>query len=213
MDVNIYTEKCNLFLITELRINPMRCCSKLALIAPFPTKTEMWHAQKRKGVCQRGRGGGRLSLWPSVTVTVPQTHSWLMNLVTNERIVGLQLVMSCFISTTGWSLIFKFYHSGFEWTFYFPLYFIPFIKIADRWKFLRSHFRRPYQVKCKNHLKFRNIGLTVEQMSSSLLVFSLDFLLCLFWKHTSNLEIGLTCAFLIETHTSSKTTSLMPVLM
>lgn len=86
-----------------------------------------------------------------------------------------------------WSLIFRFYHSGFEWTFYLPLYFISFIKIAVGWKFL-SHFRRPDQVKCKNHLKFRNIGLTVEQMSDSLLVFSLDFLLCLFWKHTSNLE-------------------------
>lgn len=136
MDVNIYTEKCNLFLITELRINPMRCCSKLALIAPFPTKTEMWHAQKkkRKGVCQCRSGGGRLSLWPSVTVTEPQTHSWLMNLVTNKRIVGLQLVTSRFISTASWSLIFKFYHSGIEWTFYFPLYFFFFCLYQDsRW--------------------------------------------------------------------------------
>lgn len=141
--------------------------------------------KKEKGVCQRGRGGGRLSLWPSVTVTVPQTHAWLMNLVTNKRKVGIAASNVLFHS---WSLIFRFYHSGIELTFYLPLYFIPFIKIADGRKFLRSHFRRPDQVKCKNHLKFRNIGLTVEQMSDSLLVFSLDFLLCLFWKHTSNLE-------------------------
>lgn len=41
-------EKCNLFLITELRINPMQCCRKLALIAPFPTKTEMRCAWKER---------------------------------------------------------------------------------------------------------------------------------------------------------------------
>lgn len=107
---------------------------------------------KRKGVCQRGRGGGRLSLWPSVTV--PLTHSLLMKLVTNKRKVELQLVMSCLISTTGWSFVFKFlpfwHHSK------PPLFslFFPSIKIGDGWEFLRSHFSRPYEAKCKNHLKF-----------------------------------------------------------
>lgn len=37
----------------ELRINPMQGCSKLALIAPFPTETETRRARKRKAVCQR----------------------------------------------------------------------------------------------------------------------------------------------------------------
>lgn len=62
MDVNIYTEKCNLFLITELRINPMQCRSKLALIAPFPTKTEMWRAWKERVSARERR-------WKIITLT------------------------------------------------------------------------------------------------------------------------------------------------
>lgn len=127
--------------------------------------------KKKKKGGERGRGGGRLSPWPSVTV--PQTHSWLMELVTNKREVGLQLVMSCLVSTTGWSFGFTTQTSN-------PpslSSLVVFSKLAVGWKFLRSQFSRPRKAKCKNHLTFCNIGLTVEQMSSTLLVFSLDFLL------------------------------------
>lgn len=50
MNVNIYTEKCNLFLITELCINPMQRYSKLALLHHFLPKQKCDVCEKEECV-------------------------------------------------------------------------------------------------------------------------------------------------------------------
>lgn len=166
-DVNIYTEKCNLFLITELCINPMQCCSKLALIAPFPSKTEMWRARKERVSFSAGE---EVEDYHFDLLLLCHTHTHTPTLLTDEtgnkeKKSGIAASNVSFPLVDHWSSTFTILINHLI-NLLFPLYFFPSIKIEDGWQFLRSHFTRPRKAKCKNHLKLCNVGLTVQQVSS-----------------------------------------------
>lgn len=100
-------EKCNLFLIMELRINPMQGCSKLALIAPFPSETETRRARKERASV---RGKRR---WEIITLTFCYCaqNTLLTDETGNKQKTRGSAARKCLISPAGRSLGFRFYHS------------------------------------------------------------------------------------------------------